>query len=192
MGHKFDEKNMHKLDNPKRRELLPPDEILKGIGLGPGMIMADIGCGIGYFTLPAARLAGKEGKIIALDLSEEMLAVLKEKLALENIDNVDVIKNEENKLPLEDNSVDIGFLCHVMHEAENRSVFLKEVKRIIKPGGKIVIIEWEKKETESGPPLEHRISREEMQKLLKEAGFRDISLTSINGVFYLIQGKYDS
>lgn len=188
MGHKFDEKNMHKLDNPRRRAMLPPEEILKDIGLSDGMVMADIGCGIGYFTLPAARIAGKEGKIMALDLSGEMLTALKEKLVLEKLANVVLIQNEENSLPLEDNTVDIGFLCHVMHETENKDIFLREVMRIIKPGGKIAVVEWEKKETESGPPVEHRISREEMKKLLEEAGFKNISEEGISGVFYLMQG----
>lgn len=168
--------------------MLPPEEILKDIGLSDGMVMADIGCGIGYFTLPAARMAGKEGKVIALDISGEMLKVLREKLVLEGIKNVELVQNEENSLPLEDNAVDVGFLCHVMHEAENRDLFLQEVRRIIKPGGKIAVVEWEKKETESGPPVEHRIAREEMKKLLEEAGFGDISEKDIGGVFYLMQG----
>ena len=61
MTHKFDAKNKHKLDNEKRRELLPPDETLIKLGLHEGDIMADIGCGIGYFTIPASKIAGDSG-----------------------------------------------------------------------------------------------------------------------------------
>lgn len=187
MGHKFDEKNMHKLDNPLRRKILPPAKILNNIGLSSGMVMADIGCGTGYFTLPAARIVGKEGKILALDLSKEMLAALKEKLDLENINNVELIQNEENCFPLEENLVDLALLSCVLHEAENKKDFLEEVLRIIKPGGKIAVVEWEKIMTMFGPPLAERIDRKEMKKLLQGAGFRDISEKGISGVFYLMQ-----
>lgn len=71
----FDVKNMHKLDNPKRRELLPPDQTLRKLGIKEGEIIADIGCGIGYFTLPASKMVGEKGKIYAMDISAEMLQV---------------------------------------------------------------------------------------------------------------------
>lgn len=63
MAEKFNVAQRHKLDNPRRREILPPEETLSSFGLPPGAIMADIGCGIGYFTFPAARLLGPEGKV---------------------------------------------------------------------------------------------------------------------------------
>ena len=73
MTHKFDAKNRHKLDNPKRREMLPPEKTLIRLGLKQGDIVADIGCGIGYFTIPAANIVGDSGKVFAMDISPEML-----------------------------------------------------------------------------------------------------------------------
>ena len=73
MTHKFDAKNKHKLDNEKRRELLPPEQTLINLGLHEGDVMADIGCGIGYFTIPASKIVGDSGKIFAMDILPEML-----------------------------------------------------------------------------------------------------------------------
>ena len=75
MTHKFNIDNKHKLDSPKWRELLPPSETLKKLELYDGAIAADIGCGIGYFTLPAAELVGSQGRVYALDVSEEILLI---------------------------------------------------------------------------------------------------------------------
>ncbi|MBO8159585.1 class I SAM-dependent methyltransferase [Thermosyntropha sp.] len=189
MGHKFDSKNKHKLDNPKRRILLPPEKILMQAGLKKDMVMADVGCGIGYFTIPAASLVGENGQILALDLSRDMLDTLQEKITEQGIDNVVIIKNDENKLPIDNNKVDMAFLCHVVHEVEDKGVFIDEVKRVVKPGGFISIIEWEKKPTDSGPPLDERISRNEIRKVLENAGFMDITIKEIGEYFYLAKGK---
>ena len=74
MTHKFKVSEKQKLDNPERRAFLPPEETLRKLGLQPGEIMADIGCGIGYFTFPAASIVGPNVKVFALDVAPEMLA----------------------------------------------------------------------------------------------------------------------
>ena len=73
MSHKFDAKNKHKLDNETRRKMLPPEQTLLSLGLKEGDIMADIGCGIGYFAVPASKIVGKSGKVFAMDILPEML-----------------------------------------------------------------------------------------------------------------------
>lgn len=73
MTHKFDVQNKCKLDNPKRREMLPIEKVLAEIGLKEDDILADIGCGIGYFSIPAAQLIGSKGKVYALDVKYEMI-----------------------------------------------------------------------------------------------------------------------
>ena len=91
MAHKFDINNMHKLDNPRRREVLPPDEILRKLNINKGDIFADIGCGIGYFSLPAAKLVGETGVVYALDIYSDMLKLLEEKVLLDQLANVSPI-----------------------------------------------------------------------------------------------------
>jgi precorrin-6B methylase 2 len=71
LTHKFDVSQKVKLDNPARRAILPPDETLGKLGLNAGEVMADIGCGIGYFTFPAAKMIGPGGRVYALDVAPE-------------------------------------------------------------------------------------------------------------------------
>ena len=103
MTHKFDAKNKHKLDNEKRRDLLPPEQTLIRLGLHEGDIMADIGCGIGYFSIPASKIVGDSGKIFALDILPEMLQDVEMKIKDNDTLNIEIILTEENDLKLEDN-----------------------------------------------------------------------------------------
>ncbi|RII35519.1 class I SAM-dependent methyltransferase [Clostridium chromiireducens] len=184
MAHKFDAKNKHKLDNEKRRELLPPEQTLISLHLQEEAIMADIGCGIGYFTIPASKIVGENGKIFAMDISPEMLKDVEIKISDNNISNVETILTEENDLKLEDNKVTFAFISLVLHEANEKENFLNEVKRIIIPNGKITIVEWEKAESEFGPPIDHRIDRVSLMKLLDKVGFSTIESIDIGENFY--------
>ncbi|EKQ56171.1 MULTISPECIES: class I SAM-dependent methyltransferase [unclassified Clostridium] len=184
MTHKFDAKNKHKLDNEQRRKLLPPKQTLINLGLQKGDMMADIGCGIGYFTIPASKIVGDSGKIIAMDISPEMLQDVQMKINENNISNIEIILTEENNLKLEDNKATFAFISLVLHEANDKENFLSEVKRIIAPGGKIAIVEWEKITGEFGPPIDHRLDRIYLTKMLDSLGFSDISTIDIGEDFY--------
>ena len=184
MIHKFDTKKKHKLDNEKRRELLPPEQTLINLLLHKGDIMADIGCGIGYFTIPASKIVGKSGKIFAMDISPEMLQDVEIKINENRISNVEPILTEENNLKLKDNEVTFAFISFVLHEADEKENFLSEIKRIICPKGKIAIVEWEKVNSEFGPRIEHRLDRIYLTKMLDSLGFSNISTIDIGENFY--------
>ena len=108
MAHKFNVKEMHKLDSFERRKILPPEEILIKAGLKIKDIFLDIGCGIGYFSIPASRIIGIEGKVFALDTSSEMLEELKRRIYKKNIKNIIPIFSEPYRFPL-DLMLDICF-----------------------------------------------------------------------------------
>ncbi len=184
MTHKFDAKNKHKLDNEKRRELLPPEETLIKLGLHEGDIMADIGCGIGYFTIPASKIVGDSGKVFAMDILPEMLQDVGEKIKDNNISNIEIILTEENDLKLEDNKITIAFISNVLHEANEKETFINEIKRIISPKGKIAIVEWQKINSEFGPPIDHRLDKIDLSKMLDLLGFSNISTIDIGENFY--------
>ena len=84
MVHKFDSKNKHKLDSAKRREILPPFEVLVSIELKEGDTMADIGCGIGYFTFPTSEIVGKLRSVFEMDISNDMLEEVDKKIEENN------------------------------------------------------------------------------------------------------------
>lgn len=189
MAHKFDINNMQKLDNPRRRQSLPPEETLRKLNIKNGEIFVDVGCGIGYFTLPAARMIGENGIVYALDISSEMLKVVDEKVQQEALYNIKTKKSEEYNFHLPDNTATIAFTCNVVHEVEDRYRFLSEMKRILTDEGRIIIIDWEKVQSEYGPPVDHRIDKKEIKKILASLGFREIASDSVNEYLYVITAK---
>ncbi len=188
MTHKFDPSNQNKLDNPWRKQNMPPDETLQALGLEVNDIVADIGCGIGYFTMPIAKIVERTNKIYALDTSKEMLLEVKSRAKAAEIDNIITIETEEYDLKLSDETVSFSLLVNVLHEIEEKELFLKEIKRIMKQSGKIAIVEWEKKKTEFGPPVGHRIDRNDVKVLLKELDFAIIKETTFGDHFYGMVG----
>ena len=185
MGHQFNPEHAKKLDNEKRRKMLPPDEIIKHLQLESNDCVIDLGAGTGYFTIPIAK---NVTKVIAVDISDKMLDILKGKLLEENINNVDLIEHRIEKIPLQDNTVHKIIASLVMHEVNDLKQTLEEMKRVLKPNGKVLIIEWEKKETESGPPIEERLLSDEL-KLILEKYFANIELARPNNDQYILIGE---
>ena len=146
--------------------------------------MADIGCGIGYFTIPASKIIGDSGKIFALDILPKMLQDIGIKIKENTISNIKIILTEENDLKLEDNKTTIAFISCVLHEANEKEKFLNEIKRIISPKGKITIVEWQKINSDFGPPIDHRLDKMDLIKVLDKVGFSDISTIDIGENFY--------
>jgi len=184
MAHKFDPINIKSLDNEWRRQNIPPFPTLEKLGLTSTDIVADIGCGVGYFTIPAAGILESENKVYALDTSDQMLEEVKKRMSAANATNIIVIKTSEYDLKLPDESVTFALLVNVLHEIEDKTQFITEVRRILKPEGKIAIIEWEKENMEMGPPKEDRIGKVETAALLKSFGMTAGGTIQLANVFY--------
>lgn len=192
MAHKFDPKNKDKLQSKERRENLPPIRILQEVGLQPGHHMIDIGCGVGFFSIPAAKMVVPNGKVYALDTSMEMTDFLTSELKASQIENVQVEKSEEYGFPLKDDTGDMLLMSMVLHEVEDKKLFLQEAYRTLKNQGRIVIIEWVKKETEQGPPLKHRLAHQETKGYLIQAGFNNpelVNLQEVSDTFYIVTAR---
>lgn len=189
MKHKFKAINKGKLDSPKRREALPVQSILHTVGVEPSEVVADIGCGIGYFTFALSEVVGNEGLVYALDIEPEMLEDIKSKIAESDIKNIIPVISKEYELTLEDSSVGTALLCTVMHEVKMREKFLKETNRILRTDGKIVIIEWIKKDSDYGPPADHRLDKHILKRNLLRTGFKEIEIMDFNEYFYIASAR---
>lgn len=186
MPHKFNPQGIERLLRPDRLGKVNPEEFLRSEGLKQGMSFADVGCGPGFFSAPASRIVGEKGVVYAIDTQDEMLNELKRRADAEN---VKAIKSSENSIPLEDNVSDFVLLAYVLHEAESKDVFLKEARRILKPGAILLLLDWEKRVEEDGPPFEDRLEREEASRLLREAGFSMETVSSFGESHYKISAK---
>lgn len=183
MPHKFDVHRAAILDSPERRRYLEPGRILDTLGLNRNMVFADLGCGTGFFTVPASS---RVRKVYALDIQPEMLAILRDKIQTLGITNTDLILSKEASLPLPDHTIDMLFMADVFHELEDRGAILKEIERILAPGGKMVILDWKKVEMEQGPPLHERLSETEVSSICTAAGFMLQRLSTAGPYNYLL------
>ncbi len=184
--HKFDVKKLEKLDNPKRRESMPPEETLKKFKIGDKGTLLDIDCGIGYFTIPAAKIITK-GNVIGVDIATEILDIAREKAV--DISNIEFKKSEEYFFPVEDSSIDYVFVCNVVHEIEDKVRFFTEVKRVLKNEGYAYIIDWDKRDMKSGPPVNERVSKKEVKILVEPLNFAFLEEVSISNEHYGLKFK---
>jgi ubiquinone/menaquinone biosynthesis C-methylase UbiE len=171
MSRLFNPKNMYKLDSPERRKILPPEDILEGLALTEGDVFIDIGGGTGYFSIPASKIVGSKGKIFALDTSIEMINELKSRISENKITNITVLQSQKYKLPIPDCTGTFVLASSVLHEVEDGKKLLTEVYRVLCPGGRLCVIEWQKKEIPEGPPIEHKLDATEVQRAIEKAGF---------------------
>ncbi len=162
----------------EREKRLPPELVLQAAGTEPGATVLDVGAGTGYWTLPLSKLVGPEGRVMAVDVEPLMVDDLRRLVQERGLTNVEVVQSDELHIPLEDGIADVALLGFVLHEPPDPVAFLQEVARLLKPGGRVAILEWQKWETEVGPPIEHRISTDEARDLLEAAGYRAEPISS--------------
>ncbi len=184
MAHKINSKAFHKLDNEDRRKKLPPELILEKIGLKSGDTMIDVGAGIGYFSIPAAALAGDSGRVIAADIAQDMLDELARR-ADGHRGNLKIVMSSEDNVPVESHCADLVFISFVFHEFENPESWIREIARLLKPGGRAAVMEFQKKETAEGPPVEHRVSSEALTAYFNSGGFSKTSYEEFSDTYYL-------
>lgn len=187
--HKFDPAHRERLEHPDRLRLLPPRELLARAGVQEGMVVADVGCGPGFFTLPAAQMVGPLGRIYAIDIHPEMLEAVQDKARRADLLNIETVKAEESSIPLPDAVADVGLLAFVLHEAVDPAAFAREVVRLVAPGGHLLVLEWKKKQMPSGPPIRDRLTPEAAEGWLARAGLRVVDRFEPNPDHYGLIGQ---
>jgi ubiquinone/menaquinone biosynthesis C-methylase UbiE len=178
-----------RLDNAERRAALPPEETLLKLGLEKGMDFADIGCGVGYFTLPAATIIGADAKAYAADVSAEMLAILADKAAAGGIPNIAAVLSGEYDMKIKSGAAAFALCCNVLHEIGDKERFVREIARILAPGGTLAVIEWKMVRRDKGPGVAERIPPVELKGLLAQGGFGGFEEKDINQDLYAVRAK---
>lgn len=172
MAEKFNPARLNELLDPERRKWNDPDKILQYLNLGQCVVLADIGCGPGYFALEAARKMQPGGYVYAVDTSEEMVAACKAAVEQAGLTNVEVLLAEaEDEFPIQTGICDAALLANVYHEIDPTANVLHELRRILKPGGIVLLLEWKREPTPVGPPLEQRLDQQDVTEEFTNAGF---------------------
>lgn len=160
------------LEDPKRDTYQKPHEVVHALGLKPGEVIADIGAGSGYFTFHLARHVGEKGKVYAVDINPDMILHINRRIRDTQATNVVSILADPGDPLLPDQSVDLFFICDVWHHVENQTKYLSLLKKMLRPGGEVIMIDFHKKELPFGPPLKMKIAREDLIKQMETNGFR--------------------
>lgn len=140
-----------------------PETALDAIGLKPGMAVADVGAGVGYFTLRLARRVGPAGKVYANDVQPEMLAMLKERAAKASLSNIDTVLGTETDSKLPKGSLDLILLVDVYHEFSQPQRMLGNLREALKPEGRLVLLEYRKEDPHIPIRSEHKMSVTEVK-----------------------------
>jgi ubiquinone/menaquinone biosynthesis C-methylase UbiE len=172
-GHKvFNPIYLFYLESPDRDEWQKPGQVLEALQVGPGLVVADIGAGGGYFTEKLSRRVGSTGHVYATDVQDVMIRELWQRVATQSLTNVTVIKGDFDDPRLPDHSCDLIFFSSVYKEISDRPLFLKRMRPALKPGGRVAIIEYRPDADAPGPPEEYRLPQQQVIAELEAAGFR--------------------
>lgn len=163
------------LDSAERDQYQKPAQVIEALGLKPGMAVADLGSGSGYFTRRFIEAVTDRGMVYAVDIEPEMLAYAKESIVHMHVPySVEFIlaRPDSPKLPYE--SVDLIFVCNTIHHLEERSTYFRNVRTSLKPNGRIAIIDFypDERSGDLGFPKRHLVSREQVLHEMTAAGYR--------------------
>lgn len=174
LGKKFDPKKLAKLNDPRRLEYLNPEIIWMKVSIENPELLIEIGAGTGFFALLFSKMMNK-GKVYACDISDELLAWMNDNLPAESKGVVIPVKMEESSVPLPGCTADLVYMINLHHELEEPLRILEESRRLLKEGGKLMIIDWKREETPEGPPLDIRVAEETIEEQILASGFANVT-----------------
>ena len=159
------------LEDPKRDAYQKPHEVMEALAVREGEVIADIGAGSGYFSVRLAHHVGKAGRVYAVDVSPDMIRHLNQRVSQMELTNVSSILAPPDD-PLLPEPVDRFLIVDVWHHIENQPAYLEKMKARLKPGGQVVMIDFQKRALPVGPPPEMKIAREDLVAQMEAHGFR--------------------
>ncbi len=153
-------------------DFIDPDKILKKLELREDMQAADFGCGSGGWVIPLAQKL-EEGNVYALDVQEEPLSALKNKIETAGLANIKMIQSnveDQNGSKLTADSLELVLITNLLFQVEDEKAVLAEAKRVLKPGGKILVVEW--LADSSLGPKKKRVSAGKVKQLAAEMSLK--------------------
>jgi ubiquinone/menaquinone biosynthesis C-methylase UbiE len=170
--HRDPEAYLAMLENPARDAYQKPDEVIQALALKRGETVADIGSGSGYFTLRLAAAVGDSGRVYGVDVDPAMIRHLNRRLRDAGVRNVQTVLSEPDDPLLPDRSIDRFVIVDTWHHIDNQERYLALLKKLLKPGGQIVMIDYQKRDLPVGPPVAMKIARGDLVRQMVENGFR--------------------
>lgn len=182
----FDIKRASLLENQERLAELRIDKLLSDVvEIKEGMTCVDLGAGTGVFSFALANHVGESGFVYLVDDSKEMLDYIRNKKPLENML---LINRDAGDTDLKSEMADICLLAFILHEVDTPDTFISEASRLLKPKGKVLVVEWKAELTPKGPPSEVRIAKDKLMQLFNQSGFADFRYIDWSANHYVAVG----
>lgn len=164
------------LEDPSRDGWQKPAQVVEALGLRPGQDVAGIGAGTGYFSVRFAEAVGPGGKVFAVDIDQGLIDHLNERAKDAGLSNLQAVLAAPWLCALDDpllseKSLDIVFICDVIRHVQDRQGYFAKLSGTLRPGGRLAIVDFYKRETPVGPPAAMKIAREDLISELRKAGF---------------------
>ena len=160
------------LERPEREAEEAPTKAVAALGVKPGDVVADIGAGSGYYTAKLAAAVGPTGRVVATDLQAGMLDLLRARVARERLTNVEVVQGRADDPVLPEKTFDLLLMVDVYHELASPQLFVRKLKATLKPGGRLVLIEFRREDPRVPIREEHKMSVSQVREELAADGFR--------------------
>jgi ubiquinone/menaquinone biosynthesis C-methylase UbiE len=175
LGHRHDnppdlDAYIARMESPERTEWQKPDEVVAALRLVAGSTICEIGAGPGYFSLRLARAVGETGTVYAVDVEPRILAVLRERIAGSAVRNVVPVLGLPDDPLLPHGACDVVFTVNTLHHFEDPVTYLVRLRQSLRPSGRIVNVDFHKRETPMGPPVASRIDRADFVSMATTAG----------------------
>jgi len=160
------------LERPEREDEEAPSKALDALELKPGMVVADIGAGSGYYSTRLAKRVGAAGRVYATDIQQGMIDLLNRRIQQEHLDNVTTILGGYDDPTLPAKSVDLAIMVDVYHEFSEPQKMLQRLREAIKPGGRLVLLEYRAEDPDIPILREHKMSKAQVKLEVENEGFK--------------------
>ena len=173
-------------DDPQRATWQKPAELVAALGLAPGMVVADVGAGTGYFSRFLAAAVGPSGTVLAADPEPNLVVHLRERAEREATANVVPVLIPRNHPGLPPGLVDLVLIVDTYHHIDGRHAWLERLRGALRPAGRVAIVEWQKRPLPVGPEMEHKLAREQVVDEMTASGFELVGEPDILPYQYLL------
>jgi predicted methyltransferase len=178
------------LDDPDREALQKPDEVVRLLQPSPGMVVADVGAGTGYFESRLSRAVGPGGQVWAVEIDPSLVEQMRSRFAREGLSNVEARLAQPDDPGLPEQSVDRILLVDTWHHVRNRGPLAEKLRRALKPGGRLLLVDYTL-EAPVGPPAHMRLAPETVIQELEAAGFTPrLEVESLPNQYVISAGQH--
>lgn len=185
-SHVFDPKKVDILEAEERKFWQNPEVIMGAVELDRNYVVADLGCGSGFFTIPLSR---RVKRVYGIDVQKEMLKFLEHKIENQRIENIKPLLSKENEIPLKDKSLDFLISINTLHEFSDKKKMIEEMHRVLRQNRQMVIVDFKNQETGFGPPKAIRVSKDKAKHLFEKNGFTVVKSKNLSYHYLIVFQK---